>query len=240
MIHWIAVSVLLVLGMVVSVIKRKLTLRAALTGGCVGMLVFAGGGYTGLVMLVVFFVLGTLATSWKKEKKLVVVEGVLPAERRNTGQVLANGGVAALCGLLALLDAKHAAMYQFMMAGSLASATADTLSSELGMVYGRRFYNIITWQPDIKGLDGVVSREGTVIGIAGALFMGLLFVLPGGAAERAWFVALAGVAGNLADSVVGAVWERKHIIGNNLVNFINTLFAALVAWTLWFLWMALQ
>lgn len=229
MIAWIIVGILLIAGMLLSVRMKKLTLPAALAGGVTGALVFAGGGFTGLAMLVTFFVTGTLATSWKKERKHVLVEGVLPAEQRTAGQVLANGGVAALCGLLAVSDHTHAALYQLMMAGSLASATADTLSSELGMVYGRKFFHILTWKEEVKGLDGVVSKEGTVLGVAGALLIGLVFVLPGEAAWRAWPVAFCGVLGNTVDSVAGALWERRHLIGNNTVNFLNTFFASLVA-----------
>jgi uncharacterized membrane protein len=42
-------------------------------------------------------------------------------------------------------------------------------------------------------------------------------------------IVFAGVMGNLADSVLGAALERRHYIGNDTVNFLNTLFAALVA-----------
>jgi uncharacterized membrane protein len=59
--------------------------------------------------------------------------------------VLANGGVAALFGLLMLLVAGPIApLFAVLMAAALSSAMADTLSSELGTVYGSRFYNIIT------------------------------------------------------------------------------------------------
>jgi uncharacterized membrane protein len=41
--------------------------------------------------------------------------------------------------------------------------------------------------------------------------------------------------GNLADSVLGATLERQHKMGNDTVNFLNTLFAALVAGFLYYL-----
>jgi uncharacterized membrane protein len=47
-----------------------------------------------------------------------------------------------------------------------------------------------------------------------------------------WVVIISGTAGNLFDSVLGATLERKGYIKNNLVNFLNTVFAALVAYLL--------
>jgi uncharacterized membrane protein len=49
-----------------------------------------------------------------------------------------------------------------------------------------------------------------------------------------WIIA-AGTAGNLSDSVMGALLERRGVIGNNAVNFLNTLIAALVMLLFYFI-----
>ena len=212
------ILLILFTGMAASVYWKKLTIPAAITGGIVGWLIYAGAGSTGLLMLAAFFIMGTAATSWKKRQKQ-------PAHQvtRTTGQVLANGGVAALMGLGILLFPHEKNLFEIMMAGSLASAAADTLSSELGMVYGRRFYNILTWKPDQKGRDGVVSIEGLIIGLIGSAVIAVIFK------SQFWIIILSGTIGNLIDSILGATLERKNYIGNNAVNFANTLFAAIVA-----------
>ena len=45
-------------------------------------------------------------------------------------------------------------------------------------------------------------------------------------------IVLAGTAGNLADSLLGALFERGGILNNNAVNFLNTLTAALLGYVL--------
>lgn len=220
----VIVGLILLTGAIAAARLKKLTMPAAVTGAILGWLVFAGGGYTGLGMLAAFFILGTLATAWKKSEK-----DPLASSARTTGQVIANGGVAALCGAAILLHPAYRALLELAMAASLASATADTLSSELGMIYGRRHYNILTWKPDQRGLDGVISLEGTLIGIGGSAFISLLYSISYGWDRAAWIIILAGTAGNLIDSILGATLERKGLIGNNMVNFLNTLVAAFIA-----------
>lgn len=223
------VLALLLIVVVVSVRARKLTVTAGFTAVLVGLLVFAGAGYTGILLLGSFFILGTLATAHRKDLKAKLhPEGHHP-EARNAAQVLANGGMAALMALLALVDPSHAETYAIMLAASLAAATSDTLSSELGMVYGRNSYNILTFKKEPRGLDGVVSLEGTLLGAAGAVLIALIYAVIAGFGKGVLIVAIAGMMGNLADSVLGASLERKHYIGNNTVNFLNTLFGALVA-----------
>jgi uncharacterized protein (TIGR00297 family) len=217
---------LIIIVMMLCIKTKKLTIPASLVAGIVGILIFTGAGYTGIIMLGSFFITGILATAHKKQLKAVA--GVHPQER-TVGQVLANGGVAAGIATLAIFDPEHASIYIIMLAGSLASATADTLSSELGMVYGKNFYNILNFRREQKGLDGVISMEGTLIGAAGALIIAAIYAIAYGADLHCLIIAVAGILGNVSDSVLGAALERKRYIGNDVVNFLNTLFAALVA-----------
>ncbi|SFD88622.1 TIGR00297 family protein [Chitinophaga sp. CF118] len=216
----------LIIIMVVCIKTKKLSVTASLAAGLIGLLIFTGAGYTGILMLGAFFVMGVLATGYRKDKK--AVKGV-HQQQRNAGQVLANGGMAAILATIAIFDHTHANTYIIMLAASLAAATADTLSSELGMVYGRNFYNILTFKREPKGLDGVISMEGTLIGGAGALIIAVIYSFANGIDNTCLIITLAGVVGNLADSILGAALERKHFIGNDAVNFLNTFVAALVA-----------
>ncbi len=212
---------------IISVRTGKLTLYAAITGGLIAILIFIGAGYTGLSMLAVFFIFGTLATLWKKDKKLQDISVKDQSVKRNSGQVIANGGVAAIMGAMVYFIPEKTELFRLMMAASLASAMADTLSSELGMIYGRRFFNIITLGREEKGLDGVISIEGTVIGIIGSTVIALIYSIGFGWDIRILFIIIAGTIGNLSDSVLGALLERKHYLNNDAVNFLNTLIAAL-------------
>lgn len=219
---------LLILGgiMFICIRKKKLTIPGALLAGIIGAATFLGTGWTGLLSLLLFFILGVWATSHRKELKAKITpEGIHP-ESRKASQVFANGGVAGIVSFIAILDPSHLPLYVLMVAASLASALADTLSSELGMVYGRNFYNIRSFKKEPKGLDGVVSLEGTLIGAAGAGLMALLY---GGFDKMGIIILLAGILGNLLDSVLGATLERDKRIGNDSVNFLNTLFAAIFA-----------
>ena len=222
--QYLLVYAFLIVAALMSVVTKKLTVPGGIAGFLVGLLVFVGGRVNGLVMLVAFFALGTLATSWRKADKLHYKSESDRFVKRNAGQVLANGGVAAILGLLEVLTG-HGYLFHLMIAAALASATADTLSSELGMVYGRRFFNILTFKKEQKGLDGVISVEGLLIGIIGSAIIAAIAV--DFRNPVFWQIIICGTIGNLGDSVLGATFERKGIVGNNAVNFINTLIAAL-------------
>lgn len=196
-------------------------------GGLIGFFVFAGGGWTSLVLLAVFFLLGTLATSWKRKQKTQFGMMQESSGRRRLAQVLANGGVAGILGVLALLFPEQKAVFSLMMAGSLSSALADTLSSELGTLYGKRFYNILNFRREKPGPDGVVSFEGTMIGILGSAVIAALYCTGYGWSEAFLWILWAGAVGNLADSFLGATLERKKMVSNDVVNVLNTALAAL-------------
>ena len=231
LLNYILPLLLVIAIVILSVRNRKLTLPGAITGGVIAWLIFTAAGYSGIAMLGAFFILGTVATSWKKREKLKFKAAEDRSSQRTTGQVLANGGVAGILGLLILFLPMKAELLTLMMAASLASAMADTLSSELGMIYGRRFFNVITLKKEEKGLDGVISLEGTMIGLVGSSLIAVVYCLGfGWSMTNFSILVLAGTIGNLADSVLGALLERKRYITNNQVNFLNTFIAALATW----------
>lgn len=233
LLQYLFVIFVLTVGMYASVKKGKLTETGALTGGLLGLAIFQGAGFTGLAMLALFFVLGTGATAWQHNYKANLGLAEENKGGRTAGQAWANAGVAAILALLAWLFPAKAAVLRVMLAAAFAAATADTVSSELGNVYGKRFYNIVTLKPDSRGLNGVVSLEGTLLGLLGSTLISLVYGFGYGWSGNMVIVIIAGTIGNLTDSVLGATLERGHFLSNNAVNFLNTAAGAIAAWLIY-------
>src|SRR3978361_555141 len=98
--QYLPLVLLLTAGVIASIITQKLTVAGAITGGFIAILIFSGAGYTGLGMLAAFFILGTVSTAWGKKEKLQFKVKGDQSVKRNAAQVLANGGVAAIMGIL--------------------------------------------------------------------------------------------------------------------------------------------
>jgi uncharacterized protein (TIGR00297 family) len=236
MYDYIGILLILLTGMLLSIYFRKLTVPAAITGGIIGVLVFTGAGFTGIVMMAAFFILGSAATSWKIKTKHQLGLAETNKGRRTATQVTANAGVAAILGLLASLYPQQKDVLHLMMAAAFSSATADTLSSELGNICGSKFYNIITFKKDQRGLNGVVSLEGILLGLAGSMIIGIIYTTGlEWDITNALIVIIAGTTGNLSDSFLGATLERNQFLKNNAVNFMNTCAAAITGLFLYLL-----
>lgn len=222
------------IAMYLSVLLKKLTITAALTGGLISLFIFIGCGFYTLIFMAAFFILGSAATSWKIKTKQALGLAELNKGKRNAAQVFANAGVAAILGLIAYFIPSQKEVATLMIACVFSSAIADTLSSELGNIYGSNFYNIITFKKDERGLNGVISAEGTVLGIAGSTIIALLHTIEAGLIFKNIIVIItAGTLGNLSDSIIGATAERNKILSNNAVNFLNTLVASIVGFVLY-------
>ena len=222
------VFILLCTAAIVTTVLKKLDAKAAVAAVIIGFVAWLGEGYTGIALLATFFIAGTLATSFKMHIKQQAGLAEQHRGQRTAAQVIANGGVTAILSLLSFVCVQQQPLLLFMIASSLSSATADTVSSELGNVYGKKFYNIMNFKKDIRGLNGVISFEGTMIGVAGSSLIALIYTLQAGFTIHFLWIVIAGTIGNLTDSVLGATLERKHILNNDAVNFLNTLTSALV------------
>jgi uncharacterized protein (TIGR00297 family) len=105
----------------------------------------------------------------------------------------------------------------------VATAAADTCSSEVGKAYGRRTFLITSFRPVPPGTEGAVSLEGTLGGLAGGAIVASVGALCGLFGwPAAILVAIAGLLGSLAESVIGTVAEKRGWLDNDLLNALNT------------------
>jgi hypothetical protein len=66
-------------------------------------------------------------------------------------------------------------------------------------------------------------------GIFGSLIVGIIHSIAYDLDFSLLVITVAGIAGNLSDSLLGALFERKGLLGNNAVNFLNTAIGSGVA-----------
>jgi uncharacterized protein (TIGR00297 family) len=209
-------------------VARSIDLAGALSAIVIGTAITAGLGLPGLAVMIAFFVVGTAAT---KLGYRVKAQRGIAQERggaRGWRNAWANGGVPAFLGLLAGFSAPdERALLTLAYAAAVATAAADTCSSEVGKAYGRRTLLITTLRPVPPGTEGAISAEGTAAGLAGALLVAGVGAFCGrygfGAAI---LVAIAGLLGSLAESVLGTVAERRGWLDNDLLNAVNTAIGA--------------
>jgi uncharacterized protein (TIGR00297 family) len=211
---------------------RSIDLGGAISAVVIGTAITAGTGLAGFAVMMAFFVLGSGAT--RMGYQLKAARGIAQEKggARGWRNAWANGGVAAGLALLAGVASTPQAVLVLTIAyaAAVATAAADTCSSEVGKAYGRRTFLITTFRPVPPGTEGAVSLEGTLGGLVGGMIVGAVGAVCGlyGPAA-AVLVGVAGLLGSLAESVIGVAAERKGWMGNDLLNALNTAIGAAIA-----------
>jgi uncharacterized protein (TIGR00297 family) len=191
---------------------HSLTRGGAIAATVLGTIVFGLGGWQWAVLLLTFFMLSSALTRAFGRSKRSVEEKYAKGGERDAMQVFSNGGIA---GIFVLLHAIYpAAAWPWIgYAGALAAVNADTWATELGVLNpGRPRLITALRTPVEKGTSGGVSLVGTLASLLAALVIGL---------PAAWFagesqgiilvvVALAGLAGSLVDSLLGATLQAIY------------------------------
>jgi uncharacterized protein (TIGR00297 family) len=232
-------------------------LRAATTGGaaCGGticfLIIFWTGSIaqsvlrTGLTPLILLFVLTFLGTRAGRVKK---TGAGLAEDRkgRNAAQVIANLSVAALsvcpmsinvvsrwmayCCVSGLYNAWAFEVVKVMCLAALVEATADTVSSEIGQAFGGNPILLSNLRRVPPGSDGAITVQGSCAGVLAGVGVSMVGQWAMHLSAQAMLTALgAGICGLFFDSLLGATVERRGLLGNDLVNFTSTAFAALLA-----------
>ncbi|KAF8251609.1 DUF92 domain protein [Wilcoxina mikolae CBS 423.85] len=186
------------------------------------------------LLLIAFYTLGTAATKVKHDVKAhltICSTGAPGGEGARSGtQVFANSLVASVLTMVHAWYMKKDGekcfgtdvlwMGKANVCSNYAAVTADTLSSELGILSRSGPRMITTFRRCAPGTNGGVSITGLIAGAGGSAVIGLVsgLLLPfcdgWSLVEKVWFVVFitgVGLFGSVLDSLLGAVSQETVV-----------------------------
>ena len=222
MINWVYVILLFILGFI-TYYRKSLDMFGSAVMIIMGVIIIFSAGTNWLLLIVLFLVMSLIATKFSKKYKMSLGEF---EGRRTSKNVISNGVVA--CFMAAFGGYYLPFVGGFI--GAIATATADTLASEIG-VLDQNPRLITTLQKVDPGTNGAVSVLGTAVGIIGAAIIGVAAYFLGVMTNPLLAIlvsVISGTVGCFMDSILGALFENRHLITNEHVNLLATIVGALV------------
>ena len=227
--------------------QKSLSTSGAISGFLMGIIIFGSGGWPWIIPLVFFFISASVLSHLHHK----------PYSHRNILQILANGGVGTIFAIIYFFTNFPPAIVLYL--GAIGAATADTWATEIGFYSKNQPRLVLSKKIVARGVSGGVTFLGIFGSAMGALIIGILgeeilhlndLLLP---------LTIGGLTGSLVDSILGRfvqaqfkcsqcgsqTEDRYHCdhktklifgskwIGNDMVNFINTIVGAFVAYFFW-------
>lgn len=192
---------------------RLLTPGAAAAAALLGSTTALAGADWVVLLLAFFGTSVALGRAGRATKRARTAAVLAPEPGRRARQVLANGGVFGVAaGLVVAQGTRLGAgpALQAVALGALAAATADTWATEIGTWLGGTPRHVITWRPLAPGMSGGVTAIGSAASVAGAALLGTIAVALGWPRAVALAGAAGGVAGAVADSLLGATLQARR------------------------------
>ena len=198
--------------------RRSLDRSGAAGAIATGTTIFGMGGWSWGLSLIYFFVSSTLLSHFReRDKAITTADKFSKGLQRDLTQVAANGGGATLMALTHGLTRDQRPLQQALQAGfagMLATATADTWATEIGVLSPHQPRLITTGERVPTGTSGGITLPGTSASLLGAFSLGLVFWAMQGfrrpLASLPVIALISGLAGSLFDSLLGATAQAIY------------------------------
>jgi len=195
-------------------------LSGLFSGALIGVLLIVFADVRWFLVMLAFFIIGSASTRFQYARKKVMGVEQERGGARGYQNAFSNGlvgtGAAVIFGLTG--DPLWAALF----VGSIATATADTVASEIGVTGGRPIM-ITTLKHVPEGTNGGITMRGEAASLLGsALVAGLALGLQIIPLPIFFICVLAGFLGTNIDSLIGATLENRGIVGNAGTNLLAT------------------
>ncbi|MCD6145410.1 MAG: TIGR00297 family protein [Methanosarcinales archaeon] len=210
-----------------------------LSATLVGVLIIAFTDVWWFLLLLTFYLLGGGFTKYKYgyKQSLGIAQGKGGA--RGYKNVFSNSLVAIVASIGYTIFPHAANIFLYIYLGSVATATGDTLASEIGTTYKGKPRMITTLKEVEPGVDGGVSSLGEIAAIFGSMVIALFALLVGVIEIDQYcllgmsIITISGFVGTNIDSLLGATMQKRGILSNNGVNLAATIAGGVVAGVMW-------
>ncbi|MDC3119017.1 DUF92 domain-containing protein [Prochlorococcus sp. AH-716-K03] len=202
-----------------------------ISAGVLGSILWGCFSWQGWISVVIYLIFGSLATKigykFKNEKGIAEKRG----GRRGPENVWGSAATGLFFAIMAKLNITNLVFYKIGFAASFAAKLADTFGSEIGKRFGRNTYLITSFRKVERGTEGGISLEGTAASALGAIFMSLIMFIFNIISTKYQFliVAISGFLATISESFIGAIFQDKYKLSNELVNSIQTSISSIIA-----------
>ncbi|MCP8307592.1 MAG: DUF92 domain-containing protein [archaeon] len=217
-----AIEAMIYLLVVVTLGLMALKAKAVDFGGfiaCIfiGYMILLGGGWYWFIVMLVFFAISTQFTKFRYNYKERLGFAQEKGGARGWPNVLANGGVATIFSIMEFRFG--GGIYAVAFLGAMASATADTLATEIGLLSKKEPRLITNLKKKVPiGTSGGVTLIGTMASFFASFVIGItamiLKIIDASPIKILIIVTLGGIIGSIIDSILGATIQRTGLCEN--------------------------
>tara|TARA_Y100001970_G_C14118093_1_gene794757 strand:- start:254 stop:997 length:744 start_codon:yes stop_codon:yes gene_type:complete len=202
-----------------------------ISAGVLGSILWGCLSWQGWLSVVFYLLFGSLVTKigykFKRQKGIAEKRG----GRRGPENVLGSAATGLFFAVMVKLNFANLLFYKIGFAASFAAKLADTFGSEIGKRFGENTYLITSFRKVDRGTEGGVSLEGTIASALGAIVMSSTMLTLSIITTNHQFVivSISGFLATISESIIGAKFQEKYKLSNELVNAIQTSIASTIA-----------
>jgi len=202
-----------------------------ISAGILGSILWGCLSWQGWMSVVIYLLFGSFVTKigykYKNEQGIAEKRG----GRRGPENVWGSAASGLFLAMMTKFNPANVFLFKVGFAASFAAKLADTFGSEIGKRFGKDTYLITSLKKVKRGTEGGISLEGTLASIFGSIFMTLIMLCLSIISTKSQFiiVAVSGFLATLSESIIGAKFQNKYKLSNEIVNAMQTSIASVFA-----------